>query len=347
MKKAFSKLRGLFTRRSSSPVVAAAGGNPSIDPTKLQIGASITLPTTQTTPDPTSTNTYTVQAGDTLSSIAQTYSVTVSDLEAANPIVTPNLIKIRQVINLPSNASSSPLVPIDAIPSIPNPATTTGTSAGGPFVPYTGPANWASYSYLWNQNSQLMSYNNFPSEITFIKSAIDIVAAESGVDARVILCIIIQESGGNVGVGNTFNGIANTGIMQAFNGSSFDAVDLKGSILQMVRDGTEGTFCANRKQGGGPGPKQDYAQTGKWYAVARVYNSGSVGVNQLNNALGATANYIVDFANRLMGHVWAQIIVANENPCSLISIWLHLIAVRFDLCAEVEVEVEARSKAIT
>lgn len=107
----------------------------------------------------------------------------------------------------------------------------------------------------------------------------------------------MQESGGNVRVGNTFNGVVNTGIMQAFNGVSFDPNNVQGSILQMVRDGVEGTAS-------GPGLVQAYSMYRNWYEAARKYNSGSVDVSQLNNAMGATANYVVDFANRLMGHVW-------------------------------------------
>lgn len=108
----------------------------------------------------------------------------------------------------------------------------------------------------------------------------------------------MQESGGNVRVGTTFNGVTNTGIMQAYNGVSFNPSDPSGSILQMVRDGAEGT--AN-----GPGLKQAYAEFGNWYEAARKYNSGSVDRTQLNNPLGATAGYARDLANRLMGHVWA------------------------------------------
>jgi len=109
----------------------------------------------------------------------------------------------------------------------------------------------------------------------------------------------MQESGGNVNVGNTFNGVVNTGIMQAFDGASFDPSNPAGSILQMIRDGAEGT--AN-----GAGLKQAYAQYGNWYDAARRYNSGSVDLAQLNDAVGAAASYVVDFASRLMGNIWAD-----------------------------------------
>ena len=142
-----------------------------------------------------------------------------------------------------------------------------------------------------------MSYNDSASEIALIGSSITTVAQESGIDARVILCVIMQESGGNVRVGNTNNGVNNTGIMQANNGVSFNPSDPAGSILQMVRDGTEGTAS-------GPGLKQAFMQYGNYYVALRVYNSGSVNLSQLNDPLGATANYVEDMANRLMGHTW-------------------------------------------
>jgi LysM domain len=48
------------------------------------------------------THTYTVQDGDTLSSIADEFSVTLSALEAANPDITdPDQISIGQVVNIP------------------------------------------------------------------------------------------------------------------------------------------------------------------------------------------------------------------------------------------------------
>jgi LysM repeat protein len=282
-------------------VAALESANPSLTPTDLQVGASIIIPSNvpaPVTPTPTPSTSgasYTVKSGDTFTTIAATFSVTVAALEAANPTVNPNTLQIGQVINLPSGATSSQ-----------GPTGSSGTSAstGGAFVNYSGPASafpdpsqWASYASLWQQNSTLMSYNDSASEIALIGSSITTVAQESGIDARVILCVIMQESGGNVRVGNTNNGVNNTGIMQAFNGVSFNASDPAGSILQMVRDGTEGTAS-------GPGLKQAFVQYGNYYVALRVYNSGSVDLNQLNDPLGATANYVADVANRLMGHTW-------------------------------------------
>lgn len=300
----------LVATKYSISLDAILAANPGVVPTSLQVGQVINIPTgsavpapvqpAQPTPAPTpipnpptqsppTSGTYIVQAGDTLVSIAAKSGTTLILLEAANPGIVPNILKIGQTINLPAGA-----VPVAGPPA----------SVGGAYVNYSGPASsypdpsqWASYAALWAQNAALMSYNDSPSEIALIASSITLVSAESGIDPRVILCIIMQESGGNLRVGNTFNGVNNTGIMQAFDGASFDPADPATSILQMIRDGTEGTAR-------GPGLKQAFAQTGNWYEAARVYNSGSVDKLQLNDALGATGGYVVDFANRLMGHTW-------------------------------------------
>lgn len=56
------------------------------------------------TPLPTPTPfTYTIQQGDTLSSIALKFGVSMDDLQAANPEVSPNAMSVGQVINIPGN----------------------------------------------------------------------------------------------------------------------------------------------------------------------------------------------------------------------------------------------------
>lgn len=46
---------------------------------------------------------YTVQSGDTISSIALKFGVSMDDLQSANPEIAPNAMSIGQVINIPSN----------------------------------------------------------------------------------------------------------------------------------------------------------------------------------------------------------------------------------------------------
>jgi LysM repeat protein len=47
--------------------------------------------------------TYTVQPGDTASSIALNFGVSIDDLQAANPEISPNTMSVGQVLNIPSS----------------------------------------------------------------------------------------------------------------------------------------------------------------------------------------------------------------------------------------------------
>ncbi|KAI3394136.1 hypothetical protein diail_3189 [Diaporthe ilicicola] len=236
---------------------------------------------------------YTVKKGDTLFSIAQSHGISLEKLEAANPGVDAKNLQIGQVLHLPSSGSGSGSGSGGAPPS-----------KGNGYVNYSGPASnfpnpseWANYDTLWKENERLMKFHDSDSEIALIKKSIETVAKESGVDHRVILCIIVQESGGNPRVKTTNNGVRNPGLMQSHNGAEFNPKDPAGSILQMIRDGTEGTKD-------GDGLKQLKAKYGNYYEAFRGYNSGSVNKNDLNDPMGATASYVRDAANRLMGHVW-------------------------------------------
>ena len=184
------------------------------------------------------------------------------------------------------------------------PGSTGGTDGGGSYVDYKGSASdfpdlskWARYGVLWAHNSKLMNLNDTEEQVKYIHEAIEAVAKESGVDVRVILCIIMQESGGNVHIKTTDNGVRNPGIMQSHDGVSFDEKHPRESIFQMVRDGTEGTKT-------GPGLKQLRKKYGNYYEAARAYNSGDVNPKDLNDPMAATWDYVQKVANRLMGHVW-------------------------------------------
>ncbi|HEX6036001.1 MAG TPA: LysM peptidoglycan-binding domain-containing protein [Anaerolineales bacterium] len=72
-----------------------ASQSPSQTP-DIQVVAETPLPT----PTPF---TYTVQRGDTISSIALEQNVSIDDLLAANPDISPNAMPVGQVINIPSN----------------------------------------------------------------------------------------------------------------------------------------------------------------------------------------------------------------------------------------------------
>ncbi|CEJ81500.1 hypothetical protein VHEMI01622 [[Torrubiella] hemipterigena] len=196
---------------------------------------------------------------------------------------------------------------------------------GNTYKPYNGngstaqgwPAQsaWGSYDQLWNDNKPLMEKScgwngwgadNSATEINNINSAIKQVAGETGVDSRFILAIVMQESKGCVRVPTTNNGVRNPGLMQSHNGSGSCAGKNpcpKADILQMIRDGTAGTSA-------GAGVKGTIAQAAKdtgdssvrkFYAGARVYNSGSATYSNLNDGRGSTPCYAQDVANRLTG----------------------------------------------
>lgn len=98
--------------------------------------------------------------------------------------------------------------------------------------------------------------------------------------------------------------------MQASYGShSFDPNNAEDSILQMVREGVEGTTSGGPTGFGGPGYAQYIngdlswvmnADEGNPYAAARAYNSGTVG-DSLDDTLHGVASYANDVANRLLG----------------------------------------------
>jgi LysM repeat protein len=85
---------------------------PTLQPTETQVPSPTQTPTTLPTktsppPPPQATNTppattyYTIAAGDTLSSIAQRYAVTVQSLISANNIANPSVIRAGQRILIP------------------------------------------------------------------------------------------------------------------------------------------------------------------------------------------------------------------------------------------------------
>jgi len=92
-----------------------------------------------------------------------------------------------------------------------------------PFQYYSGPAyqfppmdNWASFETIFNANrGEMLQTGNTQEDVNRIWNAV-IECARIGVDERVIFCIIIQESSGNVGVQTTWNmdGRATAGLMQ-------------------------------------------------------------------------------------------------------------------------------------
>ena len=173
---------------------------------------------------------------------------------------------------------------------------------------------WGSWDQLWSANVPLMQQscgwngwgaNDSAGEISNIKAAINQVATAQGLDNRVVLALVMQESKGCVRVPTTNNGVRNPGLLQSHNGSGTCAgvnPCPASEITQMIKDGAAGTAS-------GDGYRQCHDKTvavvgatsRSVYAAARMYNSGSVDYTNLDNGLGSTACYASDVANRLTG----------------------------------------------
>jgi hypothetical protein len=148
-----------------------------------------------------------------------------------------------------------------------------------------------------------------------IDTSIKTIASATGIDARYILAIMLQESGGCVRVHTTNWGVRNPGLMQDHNG---DASCNEGGIQdpcpdatihQMIVDGVMGTRFGDGlqqllKKAGGGGHVQ-------YFRAARMYNSGSLHPSGDLGAGIATHCYVSDVANRLTGWVRAA------STCSL------------------------------
>ncbi|XWW93010.1 hypothetical protein V2A60_000938 [Cordyceps javanica] len=173
---------------------------------------------------------------------------------------------------------------------------------------------WASFASMWEANvkniipkscTSFNQANNSPEEIADLKSAIETVSKSSGVDARFILAVVMQESNGCVRAPTTSYGVTNPGLMQSHNGanSCFNVNPCpKEKIQAMIEDGVNGTSS-------GDGLKQLLAKAGgndasSFYKAARMYNSGSIDASgDLGKGI-ATHCYSSDIANRLVG--WAD-----------------------------------------
>ncbi|KAK1249532.1 hypothetical protein MKX07_003048 [Trichoderma sp. CBMAI-0711] len=203
-----------------------------------------------------------------------------------------------------------------------------GTEAAG----WPSKDKWVSFEDMFN-NYKLQMYvacqflnwrlpNNDIAEVEAIYDGIQMAADASGVDHRLILAIIMQESHGCVRVNTTNLGVQNPGIMQNHNGKAFCNDNKKlttpcpaATIHEMIREGTSGTssgdglaHCINLS---GNGDVSDY------YRAARIYNSGSISKTGNLESNIATHCYASDVANRLTGWVYApSTCTCDDDPKS-------------------------------
>ncbi|KAK3358070.1 hypothetical protein B0T25DRAFT_590111 [Lasiosphaeria hispida] len=170
----------------------------------------------------------------------------------------------------------------------------------GPWQNFPAISTWGTFDQMFEANKNSMrSTGSTWDDIGRINVAIR-DAATLGVDERVILGIIMQESHGDVGVRTTTSpdGGATAGLMQCTGCPGFPGRHglSQAEITSMVRGGTQHY-------------KQNLVNWGnKWsgesiYPALREYNSGSVNVNNLSDGRGATPSYVSDIAQRFTGWV--------------------------------------------
>src|ERR1700742_3151319 len=146
--------------------------------------------------------------------------------------------------------------------------------------------------------------NNSQQEIGDIYNALNQVSSETGLDARFILAVMMQESSGCLRAPTTNYGVRNPGVMQSHNGAGtcndngvVQNPCPSSVILQMVRDGASGTSSGDglvqlfRKSSG--------SESSRYYQASRMYNSGSIDASGDLGAGIATHCYSSDVANRL------------------------------------------------
>ncbi|MBO8137203.1 MAG: LysM peptidoglycan-binding domain-containing protein [Desulfotomaculum sp.] len=93
-----------LAQRYNTTVEAIRAANPGVDPNNLQIGQTICIPGTPGPgPCPSGTFPYRVRPGDTFYRLAIRYNTTVEAIQAANPGVDPNRLRIGQIICIPQS----------------------------------------------------------------------------------------------------------------------------------------------------------------------------------------------------------------------------------------------------
>ncbi|THZ30964.1 hypothetical protein D6C90_08734 [Aureobasidium pullulans] len=239
--------------------------------------------------------------------------------------------------NTPSSAAKSSAQATTAktstVATAAAPSTKTSTSAAtstavasSSYKMYTGdgtvaagwPAQnqWIDFDTMFTANIPIMKQscgnngwgaNDSDDEIAAIKAAIKKVSASSGVDARFILAIVMQESNGCVRVVTTSWSVQNPGLMQDHAGTGtcnsggvIQDPCPSSEIEQMIVDGTTGTTS-------GDGLVQCLSQAAasdvsQYYRAARIYNGGYSGFKADDLGTGCcTLCYASDVANRLTG----------------------------------------------
>ena len=260
------------------------------------------------------------------------YIVLALALSQAGMAAPRHLVFKRQVPTVAGVAAPTGVAPIGVVSSTTSAAaapSSTGGSTGGSSTPstayktFTGDgspaAGWPTdadlvdFNTLWSVNQAIIAAscennfglaNNSPAETAALQSAIQSQASSAGVDPRLVLAMVMQESKGCVRVPTTSVGHPNPGLMQDDNGPNTCNSGTPtnpcpdSTITGMISDGlTFGTSSLGAcvKAALNPGTAQGLFQ------AAFLYN-GDITDSQ-TSLTGTTPCYASDVANRLTGWV--------------------------------------------
>ncbi len=121
------------------------------------------------TPIPTSTpQIYTVEAGDTISGIAEKFKITQDELRAANPDISPNSMTIGITLLIPNSSA----VPVDASTPTPVPAPVTQTVCH----PSADGGLWC-FALIQNNTTELLE--NVSAQITLLDESNNVIASQT------------------------------------------------------------------------------------------------------------------------------------------------------------------------
>ncbi|PON21657.1 hypothetical protein TGAM01_v209395 [Trichoderma gamsii] len=175
-----------------------------------------------------------------------------------------------------------------------------GCTYGGPYQNFPPMSSWLPWTTVFGLYEQTMvNAGSSWDDVGRINVAISQAAANIGVDERVILAIILQESTGYVGVQCTGNN--DCGLMQCEGCPSFHNQNelSQSQTSSMINGGTQ-HFKQNLEDWGN---QWDISSI---YPALREYNSGSVNSGDLSQAAGGfgVPCYVSDVARRMMGQVF-------------------------------------------
>ncbi|ROV96487.1 hypothetical protein VSDG_05443 [Cytospora chrysosperma] len=175
------------------------------------------------------------------------------------------------------------------------------TYYSGPWYNFPAMDTWLSFGDMFDANKESMvAAGSTWDDVGRIAVAIEDAAAAIGVDERVILGIIMEESHGYVGVETTYDadGEPTGGLMQASGCSGYDGQNnlAQADTLYMVTCGTQ-HYKQNLQDWG------DAWSAESIYPALREYNSGSVDSDDLSVAPGGVGNpyYVSDISQRFQG----------------------------------------------